>query len=520
MALRVNFNYSAAVTQTALEGNNRLMNKSLMRLSTGLRILNAADDSAGLFIADQLAVVSAGLEQGNRNIQTGISALQIAENSAGQIYNKLKQIYVKAQSAANDINDPVARDALQREISNLVDAIGKIASDTEYNGIKLLDGTFTGKYIHYGARSNQKVNVSISSVKPQDLGAYIMDITGSSEVDNNSNLINYDVSTNFTVDASDSMTLSVGGETITLSSSQLGSVPYSGAKRFVDARVIADSINASTTAQAKGISATATNVVTASTAFGTITVGSDTGDQLQIKLYVGETLVFDKTYGSGTTIDLNTIINDINTSSLNGGRLTARDNGGYLQLESANGETIYVEATVTEGASGTSSTTFDFSKFVDATGQISSVAAGSSQTGSAVAVGDVKISGIDNFTVSTNGTLGALTVPSSTTRKDLTQIDVRTNANAEEALLIIKAAIQKVDTVRSEIGAVMNNLQSIYDAQKVAQDNTNEAENIIRNVDFSKEMSTFTTMQIRMQSGVAMLAQANTLPQLVLQLLR
>ncbi|MDQ7082434.1 MAG: flagellin [Aquificota bacterium] len=97
MALRINFNYSAAVTQTALETNNRLMNKSLLRLSTGLRILNAADDSAGLFIADQLALVSAGLEQGNRNIQTGISALQIAENSAGQIFNKLKEIYVKAQ---------------------------------------------------------------------------------------------------------------------------------------------------------------------------------------------------------------------------------------------------------------------------------------------------------------------------------------------------------------------------------------------------------------------------------------
>ncbi|HIQ31776.1 MAG TPA: flagellin, partial [Aquifex aeolicus] len=78
----------------------------------------------------------------------------------------------------------------------------------------------------------------------------------------------------------------------------------------------------------------------------------------------------------------------------------------------------------------------------------------------------------------------------------------------------------KVDTVRSQIGAVMNNLQSIYDAQKVAYDNTREAENVIRNVDFAKEMSEFTTLQIRMQSGVAMLAQANTLPQLVLQLLR
>ena len=71
MALRINFNYETAVTHTALKQNERLMNKSLLRLSTGLRILNAADDSAGLFIADQLALVSAGLEQAKGDLRKG-----------------------------------------------------------------------------------------------------------------------------------------------------------------------------------------------------------------------------------------------------------------------------------------------------------------------------------------------------------------------------------------------------------------------------------------------------------------
>jgi flagellin len=171
--MRVNFNYEASVTHTAYLTNQREMGKSLLRLSTGMRILEAADDAAGLFIADQLSVVATGLQEGNRNISTGISALRIAENAAGQIFDRLRGIYARAIRAANDINDPNARTALQREVNNLVDAIQKIGTDTEYNGMKLLDGTFVGKYIHYGPRMDQVVNVSIADVRAQSLGAYI-----------------------------------------------------------------------------------------------------------------------------------------------------------------------------------------------------------------------------------------------------------------------------------------------------------------------------------------------------------
>jgi flagellin len=147
--MRVNFNYEASSTHTAYLVNQREMGKSLLRLSTGMRILEASDDAAGLFIADQLSIVATGLQEGNRNISTGISALRIAENAAGQIFDRLRGIYSRAIRAANDINDPNARAALQREVANLTDAIQKIGTDTEYNGIKLLDGTFQNKYIHY-----------------------------------------------------------------------------------------------------------------------------------------------------------------------------------------------------------------------------------------------------------------------------------------------------------------------------------------------------------------------------------
>ncbi|WP_457601062.1 flagellin N-terminal helical domain-containing protein [Hydrogenivirga sp.] len=516
MALRINFNYEAAVTHTALKQNERLMNKSLLRLSTGLRILNAADDSAGLFIADQLAVVSAGLGQGNRNIQTGISALQIAENSAGQIYNKLKEIYVKAENAANDINDPNARAALQKEIANLVDAIQKIGTDTEYNGIKLLDGTFSNKYIHYGARYGQVVKVNIGDVRAQSLGAYM--VTGAGAVtQGNNTLASLVSSTDF--ELANGEYLRVGGQTV---------LSGTTTDYLVDAATVAQNINSDATLQAAGVEAVAKNRSEAASFTALFAASNPSGETLDLRFFVGQVSPGSPNFtltGLSANTTLSDLVTKINTeASANGLNITARAEGGKLVLETTNGETIAVEAVV-NGLSTGETATVNLSEIIQGATNVT-VSAGAN-TAAAVKVGTLEIYGTDSFVISYSGISGSnaglnldTTSGNPSTLKNLYSVDVSTNQGAEQALLIIKKAIQKVDTVRSEIGAVMNNLQTIYDAQKVAMDNTNQAENVIRNVDFAEEMKNFTTMQIRMQSGVAMLAQANTLPQLVLQLLR
>jgi len=141
----------------------------------------------------------------------------------------------------------------------------------------------------------------------------------------------------------------------------------------------------------------------------------------------------------------------------------------------------------------------------------------------AAKVGDLYIARDTAFTASlpTSG-LGNYVIGSNTSSqfKNLYSVDVTTNEGAEVGMLIAEMAQRTVDKIRAQIGATMNNLQSIFDSQKVAYDNTKEAESVIRNTDYAKEMAEFTTYQIRMQATIAMLAQANTLPQLVLQLLR
>ncbi len=530
MALKINFNAEAAVTHTALLRNERAMNKSLLRISTGNRILSAADDAAGLFIADQLSVVAAALQQGNRNIQTGISALQIAETNVGQIFEKLQTIYTKAQSAANDINDPNARLALQRDISNLTDAIQKIGTDTEYNGIKLLDGTFSDKVIHYGARADQTITVGISSVKANDLGSYMVTgkysttyaaalATAGATVNNG-----YTTSTgavqpnsNFRWDTGDIARV-------------YGIDVSSGLSFAVDAYTIAKKINESKELQNAGISARAKNESVAAADWTDIQVG--TNQSVSIRFYVGSDNTADITItvGAGQVLTLSGLVAEINRqASANQKPITAKAENNKLVL-TTEGQTIGLEVSASAAANG-GTISVNMAQFLGLSSTTVNVSATASAaaalaTGSAIQVGKLVIMGTDkynyNFTgiTGSNEGLGISNASDNAEFKNLYSLDVRSNENAELALDIVKTALQRVDKIRTQIGSVINNLQAIWDGQKASFDNTKEAENVIRNTDFAEEMSNFTTLQIRMQAGVAMLAQANALPQLVLQLLR
>lgn len=541
-AMRVNFNYEASSTHTAYLVNQREMGKSLLRLSTGMRILEASDDAAGLFIADQLSIVATGLQEGNRNISTGISALRIAENAAGQIFDRLRSIYSRAIRAANDINDPNARAALQREVANLVDAIQKIGTDTEYNGIKLLDGTFRDKYIHYGPRMDQVVNVSIADVRAQSLGAHIAQGLGATYTNTTAVADGGDLTTllttgalggtgaaHFRLDYGDYVR--INGTTVYQNTSTTD-------RYLVDAATLAKNINENANLRAIGIEAKAVNTSVAKAYTNPVTAsgtpGTDTAT-INLNFYVGDgtksfTIIgFATVDGSSVnTMGLDELVSKINSeASARGVPIVAMNDGGRLKLVTTNGETIAIEAAVNV-TGGAPTVTIDYGQLleVEGTGSVNH-SGGTNSYSAAVKVGRITIAANETFTLAYNGVSDTgeglnfdIDNEDSAIFSNLYTIDLSTNAGAERALMIVSKALQKVDTIRSQIGATMNNLQSIFDAQKVAYDNTKQAESVIRNTDYAEEMANFATLQIRMQSTIAMLAQANALPQLVLQLLR
>jgi flagellin len=166
MGFRINTNIGAMNAHRNATMNNVGLDKSLNSLSSGLRINKAADDSAGLAIANKLSAQSQGLGQAIKNSNDGIGMIQTADGALEEFGNILKRVRVLATQAANDTQDTTSRSYIAKEIGALVAQANDIGSDTKFNGIKLLDatggtaGTFT---FHTGAYSGETQAVVIGS---------------------------------------------------------------------------------------------------------------------------------------------------------------------------------------------------------------------------------------------------------------------------------------------------------------------------------------------------------------------
>ncbi len=171
MALRINHNFQADFTHANLLKTEGNMNRSLERLATGMRINRAADDAAGLFIADQLKTYAVSLEQGTRNAQDGVSISQIAQGALSEVYNILNDVKAKVIQASNT-SDDTSRAQIQQDINSLIDSVKKIFEDTEFNGQNLFSsGTTTTFTIHYGGRIDQELAMTSATAGASKVAA-------------------------------------------------------------------------------------------------------------------------------------------------------------------------------------------------------------------------------------------------------------------------------------------------------------------------------------------------------------
>jgi flagellin len=161
MSLYVNTNVSAINAQRQLITSGNSLDTSFKRLSSGFRINSAADDAAGLQISNRLSSQINGLNQAISNANDGISLSQTAEGAMDEITNSLQRIRVLAVQSQNGINSSADRVALQKEVSALKTEISRIATTTQFGGIKLLDGKFSAKFL-VGANAGQNISVNLS----------------------------------------------------------------------------------------------------------------------------------------------------------------------------------------------------------------------------------------------------------------------------------------------------------------------------------------------------------------------
>ena len=168
--MRIQHNISALNTHRNLAFNNTQAGKSLEKLSSGYKINRAGDDAAGLAISEKMRGQIRGLDMASKNAQDGISLIQTAEGALNETHAILQRMRELAVQAANDTNVLEDRDALERELNELVSEINRVSTTTEFNTQKLLDGSFTGKVFQIGANEGQTITVGILNMDANVLG--------------------------------------------------------------------------------------------------------------------------------------------------------------------------------------------------------------------------------------------------------------------------------------------------------------------------------------------------------------
>ena len=168
MGLRINTNVAALNTSRTLERSTRSLNRSLERLSSGLRINRASDDAAGLAIAESFRTQVRGTQVAQRNAQDGISLVQTAEGALSEATNILQRVRELAIQAANGTQSTANRQSLNTEVRELINQIEDIALDTEFNGIAVLSAN-QSITLQSGANVSQTLRVAITGARSTDL---------------------------------------------------------------------------------------------------------------------------------------------------------------------------------------------------------------------------------------------------------------------------------------------------------------------------------------------------------------
>jgi flagellin len=463
---------------TAQRNSNKTQNQlqtAIARLSSGLRINSAADDAAGLAIADRFTSQVRGLNQAARNANDGISLAQTAEGALASIGDNLQRIRELSVQSANATNSASDRASMQLEVSQLTAEIDRVATQTNFNGTNLLDGTFTAKAFQVGANVGQTITVSqIANARTSSLGVY-----------QGFSLTNQSIGTASNTAAA--LTVAVGGG----AAIALGTVA-------VDGKAIAAAINSGNVA---GLSATANATTVAA---GTSTANSSASGNATFTVNGVAITIAGVTGAGGLSQNRANAVAAINAQSAATG-VTATDTGSGVSLNAADGRNI-----VTSYAAGTftAGTVADFGLGAAGTAGSTVNINYSAPTGTTGSVVFAQTAGLNSTTaIAATGTA-------------LNAIDISSVAGANAAIASVDAALATVDSGRAALGAIQNRFSSTVDNLQATSDNLSASRSRIQDADFAQETANLSRAQVLQQAGTAMVAQANQLPQQVLQLLR
>ena len=574
MSMRINHNIASLKAWRNLDRADRSLSTSLERLSSGLRINKAADDPAGLSISEKMRAQISGLNQALENNETAISIVQTAEGALTEVHNLLTDMRELALHAANEgANDEDMVNADQDQIESIIDTINRIAETTQFGTLTLLDGskdnivsitqnlsdiqTITSSTLSEGQHTisvsglidqNQFINNSAlgltnpTCVSGLSAGDHIISVTQSSagavysgeEIDFTTQPVT------ITAGENDMFHINLDGEnamTVTLTAG-----PYTNISDLaIEVEAAVD------LALTTYVGAAAAGEITVSTEGDALTftlADEGSANYIQISDHTTSSALSSISVLAGTEVGTNAVvtldnnvnyITDVDSTTATG--ISIWDTGGNsvnFDIGTAD-EGVDVGTTVlTVNAKSFLVRLDDGNQTLFYANESETISNGNDSVkllfGDDVAIGINIVRVKDNalyFQVGANkdqtvrvgiGSMAASAL--GTTSLRLSEVDVTDAVDAQTALEVIDASIDQVSSERSELGSFQKYiLESNLSSLMVANENMVSAESVLRDANMAFEIAEFTKYQIIVQAGTSMLANANLMPQTVLQLL-
>ncbi len=468
-ALRANFNLNTV--------QNSLTN-STTRLSSGYRINKAADDAAGMAIRNKMHAQIRGLERASENGSDGVAFIQTAEGALNEVTAMLQRCRELSVQAANEVNTIEDKEAIQKEINSLRAEIDRIAEQTEYNAMSMLDGSC--------CRQSSCDNVGVKLISASDnvkLTTYKFTVTGEPTQ------ATCDITIGFAptdvVTAEEAGEIQINGESITVKKGQTYQDVYAAIRDCCEMMNI-DAVPMNGTAETDLANADKIR-------FTSVLCGASQ----EIKLTTDNIVLANKLGVNGATavagndakveLDYDSGFSETATVFIDGGRVTVSDRNGFEMI-------FDVTNAKTDGG----------------------------QNGDGVAALTMLDAGYVAIQIGANeGQTIDISVPPVTCQSlNIAYCNVCTHKGASTAISLFDNAITIVSDVRSKLGAYQNRLDSAVRSLDTTSENLTEACSRIEDVDMSEEMTKYTQYSVLVQAGTSMLAQANNQPQTILQLLQ
>jgi len=515
MAQTINTNIASLTAQRNLNTSQASLNTSINRLSSGLRINSAKDDAAGLAISERFTTQIRGMTQAARNANDGISLAQVAEGalkSSGDILQRIRELAVQSANATNSASD---RQALNAEVNQLTAELDRIAQTTEFNGRKLLDGSFTSAQFQVGANANQTITATSSNFSTSAYGNYRIGGKAATATDATGDL---------TLGSTPGATQAQRGATAGSSAITVGTLTVNGAygEKTIDypagasAKSVAALVNAQT--ELTGVSASARTQV----GLESLVSGGSYTMQIASNNGTGEPATISFTVTDTTADGLSAAVKAFNdVAAKTGVSARVNDDGDSIILTNDSGEDISL---LNQSLAGNSFTLVDPSGTALGAAVDGNGGGGTFSTDRIVLTGQITLDSSKSFSATdVNGATGGFLTTAAATSSQLQQVkdmDVSSVDGANRTLAMVDAAIAAISGQRANYGALQSRFETTIANLNISSENMSASRSRILDADFAAETANLSRTQILQQAGTAMVAQANQIPQGVLALLK